>query len=87
MEEFEASNFSEVFSIFDADKDGLISACDLRIALAKLGFEISSEDAANMIQVETHNGSDYLTYLEFFKIIQGKNFNNFAKKIDMRKSV
>ncbi len=41
--------FKEAFGIMDVDKDGIISASDLKAAFSNVGKSISDSDASNML--------------------------------------
>jgi Ca2+-binding EF-hand superfamily protein len=41
--------FKEAFGIMDTDKDGIISASDLKAAFASVGKSITDSDASNML--------------------------------------
>ena len=49
-------DFTKAFSLFDYDKDGVISIDDMRIVLKSLGHKISDEELDELIKSIDRNG-------------------------------
>ncbi|XP_065902396.1 uncharacterized protein [Dysidea avara] len=58
-----------VFSIFDKDGDGYVSAIELRQLCRELGKDITEEQAQTMIAEVDQDGSGSLTYEDFKRLI------------------
>ncbi|OEL34083.1 putative calcium-binding protein CML19 [Dichanthelium oligosanthes] len=68
------SEFSRVFSAFDRDDDGKISAAELRLCMkAALGEEVSDEDAADLVASVDTDGDGLLSKEEFLKLVHLEN--------------
>ncbi|TKW18914.1 hypothetical protein SEVIR_5G463700v4 [Setaria viridis] len=66
-----ASEFSRVFSAFDRDDDGKISAAELRLCMkAALGEDVSAEDADELVASADTDGDGLLSQEEFLKLVQ-----------------
>jgi len=52
--------YTAAFSIFDADKDGLISASDLSQALEKFGIKLTESEAKDIIRSNSRASDQYL---------------------------
>ncbi|CAO1940981.1 unnamed protein product [Urochloa humidicola] len=69
-----ASDFSRVFSAFDRDDDGKISAAELRMCMkAALGEDVSAEDADELVASADSDGDGLLSQEEFLKLVQLEN--------------
>ncbi|CAL4959393.1 unnamed protein product [Urochloa decumbens] len=69
-----ASEFSRVFSAFDRDDDGKISAAELRLCMkAALGEDVSAEDADELVASADSDGDGLLDEEEFLKLVQLEN--------------
>ncbi|XP_025817712.1 putative calcium-binding protein CML19 [Panicum hallii] len=65
------SEFSRVFSAFDRDDDGKISAAELRLCMrAALGEDVSAEDADDLVASADTDGDGLLSQEEFLKLAQ-----------------
>lgn len=68
------SRFSRVFSAFDRDADGKISAAELRLCMkAALGEDVSAEDADELVAAVDSDGDGLLSQEEFLKLVQVGN--------------
>jgi calcium-binding protein CML len=66
-----ASDLSRVFSAFDRDDDGKISAAELRLCMkAALGEDVSAEDADDLVASADTDGDGLLNQEEFLKLVQ-----------------
>ncbi|CAO2167761.1 unnamed protein product [Urochloa humidicola] len=69
-----ASDFSRVFSAFDRDDDGKISAAELRLCMkAALGEDVSAEEAEELVASADTDGDGLLSQEEFLKLVQLEN--------------
>ncbi|CAO1947289.1 unnamed protein product [Urochloa humidicola] len=69
-----ASDFSRVFSAFDRDDDGKISAAELRLCMkAALGEDVSAEEAEELVASADSDGDGLLSQEEFLKLVQLEN--------------
>ncbi|CAO2181700.1 unnamed protein product [Urochloa humidicola] len=69
-----ASDLSRVFSAFDRDDDGKISASELRLCMkAALGEDVSAEDADELVASADSDGDGLLSQEEFLKLVQLEN--------------
>ncbi|XP_062208749.1 putative calcium-binding protein CML19 [Phragmites australis] len=65
------AEFSRVFSAFDRDDDGKISAAELRFCVkAALGEDLSAEDAEALVASADTDGDGVLSQEEFLKLVQ-----------------
>ncbi|TVU36816.1 hypothetical protein EJB05_18764, partial [Eragrostis curvula] len=65
------SEFSRVFSAFDRDDDGKISAAELRLCMkAALGEDLSAEDADDLVSWADTDGDGLLNQEEFLTLVQ-----------------
>ncbi|XP_066369148.1 calmodulin-like [Miscanthus floridulus] len=55
----------EAFEMFDKDRDGYISAAELRDMMANLGEQLTDEEVREMIQEADTNGDGFVSYDEF----------------------
>ena len=68
------SGFSRVFSAFDRDGDGKISAAELRLCMrAALGEDVSAEDADRLVASADGDGDGLLSQEEFLKLVRLEN--------------
>ncbi|KAG2603383.1 putative calcium-binding protein CML19 [Panicum virgatum] len=68
------SEFSRVFSAFDRDGDGKISAAELRLCMrAALGEDVSAEDADRLVASADGDGDGLLSQEEFLKLVRLEN--------------
>ena len=61
----EDTELREAFDFYDANKDGLVSATELRNALRRLGMPVSQEEAVKMIKVADTDGDGQVSFEEF----------------------
>ncbi|KAJ8904381.1 hypothetical protein NDN08_000900 [Rhodosorus marinus] len=59
----------EAFKVFDKDGSGKISAEELRNVLLKLGENLTSEEATDLIKAADLNGDGEIDYEEFVKMM------------------
>eukprot|EP00095_Tigriopus_kingsejongensis_P012274 maker-scaffold577_size191314-snap-gene-0.34 protein:Tk12274 transcript:maker-scaffold577_size191314-snap-gene-0.34-mRNA-1 annotation:"striated muscle-like" len=59
----------QVFRIFDRDRNGYITASELRFAMNQLGYPIDQNEAKRMIQDADKNGDGLVNYEEFYNKI------------------
>ncbi|KAM3335962.1 hypothetical protein ACQJBY_030113 [Aegilops geniculata] len=65
-----AERFSSVFSSFDRDADGRISAAGLRLCMkAALGEDVSAEDAEALVALADTDGDRLLDEQEFIRLV------------------
>ncbi|XP_047961628.1 probable calcium-binding protein CML46 [Salvia hispanica] len=71
-EEPSFDEIKETFSIFDADNDGFIDACDLRRIVTNLGVKESYdlEEYKRMIKSYDINGDGLIDFQEFLKFME-----------------
>jgi Ca2+-binding EF-hand superfamily protein len=61
----DASAYAATFEIVDANKDGHISAAELKQLMKALGEEITDETAAGVVQEMDQNGDGEISLQEF----------------------
>ena len=61
----DASAYAATFEIVDANKDGHISAAELKQLMAALGEEITEETAAGVVKEMDQNGDGEISLQEF----------------------
>eukprot|EP01088_Endostelium_zonatum_P020516 TRINITY_DN7608_c0_g1_i1.p1 TRINITY_DN7608_c0_g1~~TRINITY_DN7608_c0_g1_i1.p1 ORF type:complete len:153 (-),score=58.12 TRINITY_DN7608_c0_g1_i1:81-539(-) len=61
-----------VFETFDKDKNGFISAQELKSMMFKLGEKLSDSELADMMREADSNGDGQVDYNEFVQIMRGK---------------
>ncbi|WP_323747425.1 EF-hand domain-containing protein [Catenulispora rubra] len=61
----------KVFQLFDLDGDGLITAEELKDALAELGEDVTVEDAAERISTGDTDNDGTLSLAEFQAMMAG----------------
>ncbi|KAE8701234.1 putative calcium-binding protein CML41 [Hibiscus syriacus] len=66
----------EVFRYFDGDKDGKISALELRAYFGSIGEYMSHEDAQLVINELDSDGDSMLDYQDFLKLMKVDNSDN-----------
>ncbi|KAG6429720.1 hypothetical protein SASPL_107773 [Salvia splendens] len=71
-EEPSFDEIKETFSVFDADNDGFIDACDLRRIVTNLGVMESYdlEEYKRMIKAYAINGDGLIDFQEFLKFME-----------------
>ncbi|KAL1551040.1 putative calcium-binding protein CML46 [Salvia divinorum] len=71
-EEPSFDEIKETFSVFDADNDGFIDACDLRRVVSNLGVKESYdlEEYKRMIRAYDINGDGLIDFQEFLKFME-----------------
>jgi len=62
----------EIFKVFDADGDGLISRNELKNAMDTLGAHLTEKDVNDILDVADEDNDGYINYSEFIGMI---NFN------------
>ncbi|GFP96520.1 calmodulin [Phtheirospermum japonicum] len=62
----------EAFEVFDKDKDGFISAAELRHVMTNLGEKMTDEDVNDMIREADLDGDGVVSYEEFVKMMIAK---------------
>ena len=61
----DASSYAATFEIVDTNKDGHISAAELKQLMAALGEEITDETAAEVVKEMDANGDGEISLQEF----------------------
>jgi Ca2+-binding EF-hand superfamily protein len=61
----DASAYAATFEIVDMNKDGHISAAELKLLMKALGEEITEETAAEVVQKMDANGDGEISLEEF----------------------
>ncbi|KAI0748708.1 hypothetical protein C8Q80DRAFT_1121064 [Daedaleopsis nitida] len=61
--------FTEAFKLFDEDRNGYISAADLRHAMGSLGEKLSDSEVDEMIREADVDGDGQINYEEFVKMM------------------
>ena len=61
------------FQFFDKDKDGKISAEELREVLTSCGEPLSEEEAKDVLRMGDLNGDGFLDIDEFIKVLHSFN--------------
>ncbi|MDN3356299.1 EF-hand domain-containing protein [Actinomadura sp. DC4] len=61
----DASTYAATFEIVDANKDGHISAAELKQLMSALGEEITDETAAGVVKQMDQNGDGEISLQEF----------------------
>jgi len=51
--------------VFDSDRDGILSAAELRRCVNKLGVSLTAEEVNEMVQAYDQDGDGRITYREF----------------------
>ncbi|VDL64362.1 unnamed protein product [Hymenolepis diminuta] len=78
--------FFETFSLFDKNRDGLITVDELRSVMKSLGRNLSQEELKEMIKEGDANGSGAIAFEEFLNMViksanteenKGKLLNTF----------
>lgn len=59
----------KIFQAFDSDKNGYISAPELRNVMATLGENLSEEEIAEMIREADIDGDGHINYEEFVRVM------------------
>ncbi|KAJ8308804.1 hypothetical protein KUTeg_013678 [Tegillarca granosa] len=59
----------EAFKLFDTDRNGYITARELKDVMTNLGEKITEEEVDDMIRVADANGDGQIEYTEFLKIL------------------
>ena len=65
----EVKGLIECFEVFDENKDGFISADDLKHAMMNMGDRLTEEEADEMIREAKPNEKGLINYREFAKFI------------------
>jgi len=66
---FFRSSLRRAFKIFDSDRDGLLSASELRRCVNKLGVSLTDEEVSEMIQEYDEDEDGMINYREFSKMM------------------
>lgn len=59
------SEYAETFDLIDANKDGLISAAELKALMRALGDEITDEAAEEAVRILDNDGDQLISLAEF----------------------
>jgi len=59
----------EAFNVFDRDRNGQISAAELRHVMTNLGEKLTDEEVDEMIKEADFNGDGQINYEEFVKMM------------------
>ena len=78
---------AQSFLVFDEDGDGFISATELIDSMARLGEEITHEEANNMIREVDVNGDGQINYEEFVKLMTTKTPITYRRSITHKRSI
>ncbi|XP_059642985.1 calcium-binding allergen Ole e 8-like [Cornus florida] len=65
----------EAFDLYDADKNGLISASELHMVLNRLGEKCTVQDCTNMIKTVDSDGDGNVNFDEFKKMMTNTTKN------------
>eukprot|EP00931_Biecheleriopsis_adriatica_P082810 TRINITY_DN5627_c0_g1_i1.p2 TRINITY_DN5627_c0_g1~~TRINITY_DN5627_c0_g1_i1.p2 ORF type:complete len:151 (+),score=60.04 TRINITY_DN5627_c0_g1_i1:63-515(+) len=63
----------EAFKVFDRDRDGFISATELRVSMTGLGEDLKEVEVAEMIKEADQDGDGSINYDEFVKMMMASN--------------
>ena len=63
------SDVFETFRLFDTDRNGLISAHEMRHAMRRFGYDVSLEEAERFIASVDEDKNGFIDYAEFYKIL------------------
>lgn len=77
-------DFTKAFSLFDYDKDGVISNDDMRIVLKSLGHKITDQDLDELIKSIDRNGDGKIELTEFLDIMGAKQQSIKALEEEVR---
>ena len=67
--------YKEAFDLFDLDKNGLISAYEIRKIMKDLGNKLSESEANEIITKFDRNGDGLISFEEFVTMIHTHNFS------------
>ncbi|KAI8891012.1 EF-hand, partial [Backusella circina FSU 941] len=70
---------TQVFEILDADKDGQISAEDLKRGVAYFGKSVTEQDIEEMMASADVDGDGLINFEEFLKIMTPSKVNGMPK--------
>jgi len=62
-----------IFRLFDRDRNGVISAEEMRYTMGKLGHPISRREAEDMLRRADGNGDGLITYQDFYDLMSEPN--------------
>ncbi|XP_065052215.1 uncharacterized protein LOC135681595 isoform X1 [Rhopilema esculentum] len=77
-------DFTKAFSLFDYDKDGVISIDDMRIVLKSLGHKISDQELDDLIKSIDRNGDGKIELAEFLDMMGAKQQSIKAVEEEVR---
>ncbi|SAM07355.1 hypothetical protein [Absidia glauca] len=69
---------SKVFTLLDADKDGLITSQDLERAIVEFGETVTPDELKEMIMSADVDGDGMINYEEFLKVMTPSKVNGQA---------
>ena len=69
------AEYREAFDLFDLDKNGLISAYEIRKIMKDLGNRLSESEANEIILKFDRNGDGLISFEEFVTMIHTHNFS------------
>ncbi|KAH7846971.1 hypothetical protein Vadar_020279 [Vaccinium darrowii] len=63
--------YERVFNRFDENRDGKISASELRLCLGTIGWEISESEAEAVVLLADSDGDGLLGLKDFIRLVEG----------------
>eukprot|EP00755_Sulcionema_specki_P027523 Sspe_Gene.87925::Locus_59974_Transcript_1_1_Confidence_1.000_Length_672::g.87925::m.87925/K16466/CETN3, CDC31; centrin-3 len=72
LSEEQRQEIREAFELFDTDKNGLIDAHEMKVAMRALGFDVRKEDVLRLMEEVDHDGGQHINIHHFTDIMTEK---------------
>jgi centrin-3 len=75
----------EAFDIFDSDKSGAIDRHELRVAMRAMGFEVSKQEIAEIMEAKDPDGTGSIKFAAFQEVV-GEKMSERDPQDEIRKA-
>eukprot|EP01059_Diplonema_ambulator_P036402 TRINITY_DN9051_c0_g1_i1.p1 TRINITY_DN9051_c0_g1~~TRINITY_DN9051_c0_g1_i1.p1 ORF type:complete len:173 (+),score=55.45 TRINITY_DN9051_c0_g1_i1:62-580(+) len=72
LSEEQRQEIREAFELFDTDKNGLIDAHEMKVAMRALGFDVRKDEAVRLIEGVSSEGAQHISLYNFIEVMTEK---------------